>query len=124
MIRAYIHGCTWLRRAAENYASRETTSSLRLPHAEAHADSHLLAPAAPGRPCRPDRGHDLRGPPRRCAVQPVGTASRLFVKEGGLIMGALKKMGSTELLLLCGVIGPPLFFAVLLIEGATRPGYN
>jgi len=39
-------------------------------------------------------------------------------------MRVLKKIGSTEFLLLCGVIGPPLFFAVLLIEGATRPGYN
>jgi hypothetical protein len=39
-------------------------------------------------------------------------------------MRGLKKIGSTEFLLLCGVIGPPLFFAVLLIEGATRPGYS
>lgn len=39
-------------------------------------------------------------------------------------MRALKKIGSTESLLLCGVIGPPLFYVVLLIEGATRPGYN
>lgn len=38
-------------------------------------------------------------------------------------MRILKKIGSTEFLLLCGVIGPPLFFVVLLIEGATRPGY-
>src|SRR5215469_5784296 len=38
-------------------------------------------------------------------------------------MRIVKKIGSTEFLLLCGVIGPPLFFVVLLIEGATRPGY-
>jgi Protein of unknown function (DUF998) len=31
---------------------------------------------------------------------------------------------STRLLLACGVIGPPLFVIVLLIEGATRPGYS
>lgn len=30
----------------------------------------------------------------------------------------------TRWLLAGGVIGPPLFFVVLLIEGATRPGYN
>jgi len=36
----------------------------------------------------------------------------------------LKKITSTEFLLLCGVIGPLLFIVVLLIEGATRPGYN
>jgi hypothetical protein len=35
-----------------------------------------------------------------------------------------KKITSTEFLLLCGVIGPLLFIVVLLIEGATRPGYN
>lgn len=35
-----------------------------------------------------------------------------------------KKRSITEFLLSCGVVGPPLFFAVLLIEGATRPGYN
>jgi hypothetical protein len=34
-------------------------------------------------------------------------------------MRILKRIGSTEFLLLCGVIGPPLFFVVLLIEGAT-----
>jgi uncharacterized protein DUF998 len=39
-------------------------------------------------------------------------------------MRVLKKIGSTEFLLLCGVIGPPLFVVVLLIEGATRPGYS
>jgi hypothetical protein len=39
-------------------------------------------------------------------------------------MQVLKKIGSTESLLLCGVIGPPLFYVVLVIEGATRPGYN
>lgn len=38
-------------------------------------------------------------------------------------MRGLKKVGP-ELLLLCGVIGPPLFFVVLLIEGATRDGYS
>jgi hypothetical membrane protein len=27
-------------------------------------------------------------------------------------------------LLLCGVVGPPLFVATFLIEGATRPGYS
>lgn len=39
-------------------------------------------------------------------------------------MRVLKKIGSPESLLLCGVIGPPLFYVVLLIEGLTRPGYN
>ena len=39
-------------------------------------------------------------------------------------MRVLKKIGSTEFLLLCGVIGPLLFIVVLLIEGATRPGYS
>jgi hypothetical protein len=39
-------------------------------------------------------------------------------------MRVLKKISSTEFLLLCGVIGPPLFVVVLLIEGATRPGYS
>jgi Protein of unknown function (DUF998) len=39
-------------------------------------------------------------------------------------MRVLKQIGSTEFLLGCGVIGPPLFYVVLLIEGATRPGYN
>jgi hypothetical membrane protein len=39
-------------------------------------------------------------------------------------MRVLKKIGSTEFLLLCGVIGPLLFLVVLLIEGATRPGYS
>lgn len=31
---------------------------------------------------------------------------------------------TTRLLLACGVIGPALFVVVLLIEGATRPGYS
>jgi len=31
---------------------------------------------------------------------------------------------ATRLLLAGGVVGPPLFVAVLLIEGATRPGYD
>lgn len=31
---------------------------------------------------------------------------------------------STRLLLACGVIGPPLFVVVALVEGATRPGYS
>jgi hypothetical protein len=39
-------------------------------------------------------------------------------------MRDLKKITITEFLLLCGVIGPLLFIVVLLIEGATRPGYN
>ena len=39
-------------------------------------------------------------------------------------MRVLKKIGSTEFLLLCGAIGPLLFIVVLLIEGATRPGYS
>ena len=39
-------------------------------------------------------------------------------------MDGLKKIRITEFLLLCGVIGPPLFYVVLLIEGATRPGYS
>jgi hypothetical membrane protein len=29
-----------------------------------------------------------------------------------------------RLLLLCGVVGPPLFVATFLVEGATRPGYS
>jgi len=37
---------------------------------------------------------------------------------------SLKKISSTEFLLLCGVIGPLLFILVFLIEGATRPGYS
>src|SRR5215471_6451855 len=39
-------------------------------------------------------------------------------------MRSLKKITSTEFLLLCGVIGPLLFILVFLIEGATRPGYS
>ena len=39
-------------------------------------------------------------------------------------MRILKKRGSSESLLLCGVIGPPLFIVMFLIEGATRPGYS
>jgi uncharacterized protein DUF998 len=39
-------------------------------------------------------------------------------------MRVLKKISSTEFLLLCGVIGPLLFIVVFLIEGATRPGYS
>jgi Protein of unknown function (DUF998) len=39
-------------------------------------------------------------------------------------MRVLQKITSTEFLLFCGVVGPPLFFVVLLIEGATRPDYN
>jgi Protein of unknown function (DUF998) len=39
-------------------------------------------------------------------------------------MRVLKKITSTEFLLFCGVIGPLLFILVLLIEGATRPGYS
>jgi hypothetical protein len=39
-------------------------------------------------------------------------------------MRVLKKIGSTEFLLGCGVVGPSLFYVVLLVEGATRPGYN
>src|SRR5438874_10266685 len=31
---------------------------------------------------------------------------------------------ANRLLLACGVIGPPLFIIVFLIEGATRPGYS
>src|SRR5205807_2589490 len=45
-------------------------------------------------------------------------------EEGATIMRVLKKISSTEFLLLCGVIGPLLFIVVLLIEGATRPGYS
>ena len=41
-----------------------------------------------------------------------------------LIRLNLKKISSTEFLLGCGVIGPLLFIVVLLIEGATRPGYS
>src|SRR2546428_9234263 len=32
--------------------------------------------------------------------------------------------GRARLLLAAGVIGPPLFIVVFLIEGATRPGYS
>ena len=39
-------------------------------------------------------------------------------------MSVVRKLGVTGALLLCGVIGPPLFYVALLIEGATRPGYN
>jgi hypothetical protein len=39
-------------------------------------------------------------------------------------MRVLRKITSTEFLLFCGVIGPPLFILVFLIEGATRPGYS
>jgi hypothetical protein len=39
-------------------------------------------------------------------------------------MPVLKKITSTEFLLSCGVVGPPLFILVFLIEGATRPGYS
>src|SRR5215469_15028456 len=39
-------------------------------------------------------------------------------------MRGLKKITSTELLLICGVIGPLLFIVVFLIEGATRPSYS
>src|SRR5437016_2924010 len=45
------------------------------------------------------------------------------IKEGAFIVRILKKIGSTEFLLLSGVIGPLLFIVVFLIEGATRPGY-
>src|SRR5438105_8135210 len=31
---------------------------------------------------------------------------------------------ANRVLLACGVIGPPLFVLVFLIEGATRPGYS
>lgn len=33
-------------------------------------------------------------------------------------------MTTTRRLLLCGVVGPPLFIVTFLIEGATRPGYS
>ncbi len=33
-------------------------------------------------------------------------------------------MTTTRALLLCGVVGPPLFIVTFLIEGATRPGYS
>jgi hypothetical protein len=39
-------------------------------------------------------------------------------------MRVLRNRPSTEFLLFCGVVGPPLFVLVLLIEGATRPGYS
>src|SRR5215467_7895699 len=51
-------------------------------------------------------------------------SSWLSVQEGAFVMRDLKKITSTEFLLLCGVIGPLLFIVVLLIEGATRPGYS
>jgi len=31
---------------------------------------------------------------------------------------------TTRALLLCGVVGPPLFIVTFLVEGATRPGYS
>ena len=31
---------------------------------------------------------------------------------------------ATQLMLLCGVLGPVFFTAVFLIEGAVRPGYD
>src|SRR5215469_14037625 len=34
-----------------------------------------------------------------------------------------KPSSLTQALLLCGVIGPALFWLVLMVEGATRPGY-
>jgi Protein of unknown function (DUF998) len=46
------------------------------------------------------------------------------VQKGVVIMRRFKSIASTEFLLLCGVVGPPLFFVALLIEGATRPGYS
>ncbi len=33
-------------------------------------------------------------------------------------------MTTTRALLLCGVVGPPLFIVTFLVEGATRPGYS
>jgi hypothetical membrane protein len=33
-------------------------------------------------------------------------------------------MSRAQLLLLCGVVGPPPFIVTFLIEGATRPGYS
>ena len=36
----------------------------------------------------------------------------------------MAERATTRLLLICGVIGPLLFVVVLLIEGATRPGYD
>ncbi|TMC02609.1 MAG: DUF998 domain-containing protein [Chloroflexi bacterium] len=33
-------------------------------------------------------------------------------------------MGRARALLLCGVVGPPLFIATFLVEEATRPGYS
>ncbi len=36
----------------------------------------------------------------------------------------MTERGTIRLLLLCGVIGPLLFMVALLIEGATRPGYD
>jgi hypothetical protein len=34
------------------------------------------------------------------------------------------KRQSTNILLWCGAVGPPLFIAVLIVEGATRAGYD
>jgi hypothetical protein len=39
-------------------------------------------------------------------------------------MRLLKNLWSSEFLLRCGVVGPLLFIAVFLVEGATRPGYS
>jgi hypothetical membrane protein len=33
-------------------------------------------------------------------------------------------MSGSRALLLCGVVGPPLFVVTFLVEGATRPGYS
>jgi Protein of unknown function (DUF998) len=49
--------------------------------------------------------------------------SGLSVQEGVCIMSNVKRSALTEFLLLCGVIGPVLFWVVLMVEGVTRPGY-
>jgi Protein of unknown function (DUF998) len=58
--------------------------------------------------------------------RPIAAAGR-----GGNTMSAGKararvidEQRANRLLLACGVIGPPLFVIVFLIEGAMRPGYS
>jgi hypothetical protein len=46
------------------------------------------------------------------------------MSAGQARVGASAEQRANRLLLACGVIGPPLFVIVFLIEGATRPGYS
>ena len=45
-------------------------------------------------------------------------------EKGICVMHDVKKSRLTEWLLLCGVIGPVLFWVVLLLESVTRPSFN